>query len=102
MGPATERTADADCASVVPDDLAEQTACANDEMVEEERGGPPRPQRRGAGDAAGAGHVAEGGGEDLACGAAGTEGGAPAGAVGGDEGADVTGAAMGDPSLLFS
>jgi hypothetical protein len=102
MGPARERTADADCVGVVPDDMAEQTACANDEMVEEERGGPPRPQRGGAGDAAGAEHVVECGGEVLACGAAETEGGAPAGAAGGDEGADVTGAAMGDPSLLLS
>ena len=71
-------------------------------MVEEERGGPPRPQRGGAGDAAGAEHVVECGGGVLACGAAETEGGAPAGAAGGDEGADVTGAAMGDPSLLLS
>ena len=51
MSPATGRTADADHADVVPDDVAEQTVCANDEMVDEERGRPPH---GGAGGAAGA------------------------------------------------
>ena len=57
---------------MVPDDVAEQTACANDEMVDEERG---RPRRGGAGGAAGLGQVAVGGGEGLVPGEAGAAGG---------------------------
>ena len=51
---------------------AEQTVCTNDEMVDEERGRPPH---GGAGDAAGLGQVAGGGGEGLARGEAGAAGG---------------------------
>ena len=69
--------------SVMPDDVAEQTACANDGMV---RG-------RGTGQAA-----ARGG---LARGEAGAAGGVlhVAGAADGDAGAEAMGAAMDDPFL---
>ena len=99
MSPATGRTADADHINVVPDDVAEQTVCANDEMVDEERGRPPR---GGAGGAAGLGQVAVGGGEGLVPGEAGAAGGVLAGAAGGDAGAEAMEVAMDDPLMLLS
>ena len=103
MSPATGRTADADHIDVVPDDVAEQTVCANDEMVDEERGRPPH---GGAGGAAGLGQVAVGGGEGLARGEAGARAGAAggvlAGAAGGDAGDEAMEVATDDPLMLLS
>ena len=99
MSPAAGRTEDAGHIDVVPDDMAEQTACANDEMVDEERGRPPH---GGAGGAAGLGQVAVGGGEGLARGEAGAAGGVLAGAAGGEAGAEATGVAMDDPLMSLS
>ena len=99
MSPATGRTEDAGHIDVVPDDVAEQTACANDEMVDEERGRPPH---GGAGGAAGLGQVAVGGGEGLARGEAGAAGGVLAGAAGGDAGDEAMEVATDDPLMLLS